>query len=122
MGMLDGILGQLGGGVDIGDIAAKFGIPAELAEKAVAALGQSHAEPGDTIAGAAAKTGLDTGVLGQIAGQLGGEGGLGQLSDLMKGAGGLGALGGLAGMLDKDGDGNPLNDLGGLAGGLFGKS
>lgn len=122
MGMLDGILGQLGGNVDIGDIAAKYGIPAELAEKAVAALGQSHAEPGDTIEGAAAKTGLDTGVLGQIAGQLGGEGGLGQLSDLMKGAGGLGALGGLAGMLDRDGDGNPLNDLGGLAGGLFGKS
>lgn len=122
MGLLDGILGQLGGNVDIGDIAAKFGIPAELAEKAVAALGESHAEPGDTIAGAAAKTGLDTGVLGQIAGQLGGEGGLGQLSDLMKGAGGLGALGGLAGMLDRDGDGNPINDLGGLAGGLFGKS
>ncbi|MCW1403637.1 hypothetical protein OKA06_15480 [Novosphingobium sp. MW5] len=122
MGMLDGILGQLGGNVDIGGIAAKYGIPAELAEKAVAALGQSHAEPGDTIEGAAAKTGLDTGVLGQIAGQLGGEGGLGQLSDLMKGAGGLGALGGLAGMLDRDGDGNPLNDLGGLAGGLFGKS
>lgn len=122
MGLLDGILGQLGGNVDIGDIAAKFGIPAELAENAVAALGESHAEPGDTIAGAAAKTGLDTGVLGQIAGQLGGEGGLGQLSDLMKGAGGLGALGGLAGMLDRDGDGNPINDLGGLAGGLFGKS
>ncbi|MFM5931631.1 MAG: hypothetical protein ACKOPQ_12035 [Novosphingobium sp.] len=127
MGLLDGILGQLGGNIDIGDIAAKYGIPAELAEKAVAALGVSHAEPGDTIKGAAEKTGLDAGTLSEIAGKLGGEGGLGQLSDLMKGAGGLGGLagglgglGGLANMLDRDGDGNPLDDLSGLAGGLLG--
>lgn len=34
--------------------------------------------------------------------------------------GGAGALGGLLGMLDRDGDGNPLNDLGKLGGGLGG--
>jgi len=118
MGMLDGVLGQLGGGnLAIDGIAKQFGIPPELAEKAVAALGQSHAEPGDTIATASARTGLDSGMLGQIAAQLGGEGGLGQLSDLMKGSG---ALGGLAQMLDRDGDGNPLDDIAGMAKGLFG--
>lgn len=117
MGLLDGIMGQLGGAIDIGDIAAKFGIPAEMAEKAVAALGVSHAEPGDTIEGAAAKTGLDAGTLSEIASKLGGEGGLGQLSELLKGNS---ALSGLTGMLDKDGDGNPLNDLAGMAGGLLG--
>ncbi len=30
-------------------------------------------------------------------------------------------MGKVSGMLDRDGDGNPLNDLSGLAGGLFGK-
>ena len=34
--------------------------------------------------------------------------------------GGTGGLGGLIGMLDRDGDGNPLNDLGRMGGGLGG--
>lgn len=117
MGMLDGILGQLGG-ANIGGLAEKLGLPPEMAERAVAALGQSHAEPGDTIAGAAAKTGLDPATLSQMAQQLGGEGGLGKLSELLQGNS---ALSGLTGMLDRDGDGNPLNDIAGLASGLFGK-
>jgi len=117
MGMLDGILGQLGG-ADIGGLAEKFGLPPEMAEKAVAALGQSHAEPGDTIEGAAAKTGLDPATLSQMAAQLGGEGGLGKLSEMLQGNS---ALSGLAGMLDRDGDGNPLDDIAGMASGLFGK-
>jgi hypothetical protein len=116
--MLDGILGQLGG-ADIGGLAEKFGLPPEMAEKAVAALGQSHAEPGDTIAGAAAKTGLDPATLSQMAQQLGGEGGLGKLSELIQGNP---ALSGLTGMLDRDGDGNPINDVLGMAKGLFGKN
>jgi len=118
MGMLDGILGQLGGNLDISAIAEKVGIDPAMAEKAVAALGQSHAEPGDTIEGAAAKTGLDVGQLGQIAQQLGGEGGLEKISGMLKDNP---ALSGVAGMLDRDGDGNPLNDIAGLASGLFGK-
>ena len=121
MGLLDGILGQVAGNLDIGAIAEKAGIDPALAEKAVAALGQSQAEPGDTIAGAAAKTGLDTGTLGQIAEQLGGEGALGKIGDLLKDNP---QAAGLFNMLDRDGDGNPLNDLGGIADiakGLFGK-
>jgi ATP phosphoribosyltransferase regulatory subunit HisZ len=118
MGLLDGVLGQLGGG-NVGAIAEKFGLPPELAEKAVAALGQSQAEPGDTIAGAAAKTGIDAGTLGQIADQLGGEAGLEKLNAMIKDNP---ALAGIAGMLDRDGDGNPLDDVLGMAKGLFGKN
>jgi len=34
----------------------------------------------------------------------------------------VGLLGQVTGALDKDGDGNPLNDLSGLAKGLFGNN
>ena len=118
MGILDGILGQVGGGASLEAIATQLGLPKELAEQAITALGQSHAEPGDTITGAAAKTGLDAGQLGQIVQQLGGEGALAQLSQLIQGNG---ALGGIANMLDRDGDGSALDDIAGMASGLFGK-
>lgn len=118
MSLLDTILGQLGGNVDVGNMAAKLGIDASVAEKAVAALGQAHQEPGDTIAGAAAKTGLDSGTLSQIVDQIGGEGSLAEFARMLKDHP---QAGGIFGMLDKDGDGNPLNDLAGMAKGLFGK-
>lgn len=118
MGLLDGILGQLGGQVDIGAIARRVGIDPSLAEKAVAALGQSHGEPGDTLAGAAAKTGLDVGQLGQIVQQLGGEGALAQIAGLLNDDPQAASI---PKMLDRDGDGNPLDDIAGMASGLFGK-
>lgn len=118
MGLLDGILEQIGGAGGIDAIAQKVGLPSEVTEQAIAALGQSHAEPGDTLEGAAAKTGLDVDQLGQIAQHLGGEGALGKLSGLLQDHP---ALSGVAGMLDRDGDGNPLNDIAGMAAGLFGK-
>ena len=121
MGILDGILGQVAGNLDIGAIAQQAGIDPALAEKAVAALGQAHPEPGSTVEAAAAKTGLDVGTLTGIVAQLGGEGALGQLSGLLKDNP---QAAGILQMLDRDGDGNPLNDLGGLADmakGLFGK-
>ena len=117
MGIFDSILGQVGNHADVGNMASKLGIPAEVAEKAIAALGQSHEEPGDTIAGAAAKTGLDTGTLNQIVEQIGGEGSLGQYAQMLKDNP---IASGLLSQLDRDGDGNPLNDLAGLASGLFG--
>ena len=122
MGILDGILGQVAGNLDIGAIAQQAGIDPALAEKAVAALGQAHDEPGSTVEAAAAKTGLDAGTLSGIVSQLGGDGALGQLSGLLKDNP---QAAGILQMLDRDGDGNPLNDLGGLADmakGLFGKS
>ena len=119
MGLLDGILGQVSGNLDIASIAGKVGIDQATAEKAIAALGQAHPEPGDTVEAAAAQTGIDSGTLGQIVQQIGGEGALGQISGLIKGNP---QIAGIVGMLDRDGDGNPLNDIAGLAGGLFGKS
>lgn len=122
MGLLDGIIGQVAGNLDIGSIARQVGIDPALAEKAVAALGQAHPEPGDTIDLATAKTGLDAGTLGQIVSQLGGESALGKVSDMLKSHPQAASI---FSMLDQDGDGNPLNDLGGLidqAKGLFGKN
>ena len=118
MGIFDSILGQVGQHADVGNMATKLGLSPEMAEKAIAALGQSHGEPGDTIAGAAAKTGLDTGTLSKIVEQIGGEGSLGQYAQMLQDNP---AAKGVLGMLDRDGDGNPLNDLAGIAAGLFGK-
>ena len=120
MSLLDTILKQVAGSPDtVAQIAAKVGIDPALAEKAVAALGQSHAEPGDTVDLAAGKTGFDTAMLGQVLDSLGGNEALGAI------AGKLGdnpQLSGIIGMLDRDGDGNPLDDIAGMAKGLFGKS
>ena len=118
MGIFDSIMQQAGQHADVGNLAAKLGLPPEIAEQAIAALGQAHGEPGNTIEGAAAKTGLDAGVLSQIVDQIGGEGSLGQYAQMLQDNP---AAKGLLGMLDRDGDGNPLNDLAGLASGLFGK-
>ncbi|MBC2668705.1 hypothetical protein ACFOON_15450 [Novosphingobium piscinae] len=117
MSMLDGILGQVTQNVDVANLAAKVGLDPALAEKAIAALGAAHQAPEDTVSLAASKTGIDPAILQQIVGHIGGEGSLGQFAQLLQGNS---ALAGLSGMLDKDGDGNPLNDLAGMAKGLFG--
>ncbi|MBY0519510.1 MAG: hypothetical protein K2P79_03685 [Sphingomonas sp.] len=123
MSMLDGLLGQVAQNVDIKNLAAKVGLSPEQVETAVQALGQAHPAPGDTVQTAAASTGLPADILQQIVGHIGGEGSLAQFASLL-GAGGGGAggmMGQISGMLDRDGDGNPINDLAGMAGGLFGK-
>lgn len=106
MSILDSILGQVTSNVDIKNLAAKVGISPEQAEAAIAALARAHPQPGDTVDTAAAETGLDSSILSQIVGHLGGEGSLGQLAGIFNGAGGEGG-----GIMDK---------IGGLAGGLFG--
>lgn len=121
--MLDGLLGQVAQNVDVKNLAAKVGLSPEQAEAAVQALGQAHTAPGDTVQTAAQSTGISTDVLQQIVGHIGGEGSLAQFASLLGGAGGAGTggmLGQISGMLDRDGDGNPINDLAGMAGGLFG--
>lgn len=106
MSILDGILKNIGGAPDdVVNLAAKVGIDPALAEKAIAMLGQTHQMEGDTVELAAAKTGLDASVLSQIVEQIGGEG----------------SLTNFASMLDRDGDGNMLNDITDIASGLFGK-
>ncbi|MDY7099040.1 MAG: hypothetical protein SXU28_12950 [Pseudomonadota bacterium] len=106
MSLLDGILKNIGGAPDdVANLASKVGIDPAMAEKAIAALGQTHQMEGDTVELASEKTGLDAGVLNQIVEQIGGEG----------------SLSSFASMLDRDGDGNPLNDIANMASGFFGK-
>ncbi|MBX3564746.1 MAG: hypothetical protein KF730_09240 [Sphingomonas sp.] len=116
MSMLDGILGQVTQNVDIANLAAKVGLSKEHVESAVQALAKFHPMQGDTAEGAAAATGLPTEKLQEIIGHIGGEGALGKFASMLPSG-----AGGILSSLDKDGDGNPLNDLGGMVGGLFGK-
>lgn len=119
MSILDGILGQVGSNVDIASLAAKVGIDPALAEKAVAALGAAHPQPGDTVTAAAASTGIESGTLTQIVDQIGGEGALTKVNELLQNHP---QAAGLFAKLDRDGDGNPLNDVMGMAKNLFGKT
>ena len=106
MGILDGILGQVSGNADVANLAAKLGLSSEHVESAVAALAKFHPMQGDTAEGAASATGLPLEKIQELIGHIGGEG----------------ALAKFASGLDKDGDGNPINDVIGMASGLFGKS
>lgn len=117
MSAFDSILSQISSNVDIQSLATKVGLEPALAEKAVAALGQAHAAPGNTLDTAAAQTGLDAGVLGQIVSQIGGEGSLGEFARILNEHPQAQSL---LGLLDRDGDGNPINDIAGIAKGLFG--
>ncbi len=106
MSIFDQILGMAQDNPMVKSLAEKVGIDPAQAAQAVAALGESHGEAGDTVELAAAKTGMSPDMLNNIKDQLGGDG----------------ALGKVAGMLDRDGDGNPLNDIAGMASGLFGRN
>jgi hypothetical protein len=85
MSIFDSILGAVGGGESSGlaNIAAKVGISPEAAEQAVAALGAAHQEPGDTVQGAADKTGLDPSIISQLVEHIGGEGSLGKFAQMI---------------------------------------
>ena len=119
MSLFDGILGKVSSHADVANLAHKVGIEPALAEKAIAALGVAHQQPGDTVATAAAKTGLDSGTLSQIVDQIGGEGSLGEFARMLQenpqAAGFLASL-------DRDGDGSVIDDVVDMAKGLFKKS
>lgn len=106
MSMFDGILKSIAGSPDdVTNLASSLGIDPKMAETAISALAKAHPMQGDTVELAAANTGMDTAVLGQIVSAIGGEG----------------SLGNFANMLDLDGDGSPLDDIAGMAGKFFGK-
>ncbi|MES2290569.1 MAG: hypothetical protein V4530_12615 [Pseudomonadota bacterium] len=105
MGMLDGLLGQLAGNIDVANLASKVGLSEEQVEMAMTALGQAHTEPGDTVETAAANTGLSADVLQQVVGHIGGEGSLGRFAEMLQQGGEGGGI---------------MGQLGGLASGLFG--
>jgi hypothetical protein len=107
MSILDGILKNIGGAPDdVVNLARQVGLDPALVEKAIATLGQTHQLDGDTVALAAEKTGIGADTLNQIVAAIGGEG----------------SLTNFASILDRDGDGNPINDIMDMAKGLFGKS
>lgn len=118
MSIFDSILGQISSNVDVKNLAEKVGLDPSTAESAIAALAAGHQSKGDTIETAAANSGVDSGVLQQIVGHIGGEGALASFASAL--GQNPDALGKVTGFLDKDGDGNPINDLAGMAKGLFG--
>lgn len=106
MSILDGILKNIGGAPDnVAGVASKVGLDPALVAQALAVLGKTHQMPGDTVATASQHTGLRPAVLNQVVAAIGGEQ----------------ALGNFASVLDRDGDGNPMDDIMGMAQNLFGK-
>ena len=104
MSFLDEILRNIGGVPDdVVNLAEKVGITPQMAEQAIAALGRTHQMEGDTVGLAAEKTGIDSSVLSSIVQHIGGEGSLSQV----------------ASVLDRDGDGSPLDDIAGFASSFF---
>lgn len=107
MSILDGILKNMGGAPDdVVNLARQVGLDPAVAEQAIAALGKTHQLDGDTVQLAAEKTGISPEILQQIVTAIGGEGSLTHFAT----------------MLDRDGDGNPIDDVMDMAKGLFGKN
>jgi hypothetical protein len=144
MGIFDGVVQGLEQQA-ASAIAAKLGLDTSMAPLAIGALAKNHASAGNTVEQAAEQTGISPDILTQIVSQVGGTGGLGALVGAMTGAGapvqdphlpdapvpaggglggilaGMGGLGGIASAIDQDGDGNPMDEIADIAGGLFGK-
>jgi hypothetical protein len=102
MGMLDGLMDNIGG------IAEKLGLPADKAQDIAASLQDKLSGDGDkmqAIQDVAQEHGIS---VDSIKGMLGGDG---EGSIFSK----------LTGFVDKDGDGNMMDDLTDMAKGLFGK-
>lgn len=116
MGLFDGILSQVSQHADVGNLAGQLGIDPAMTEKAIAALGMAHQQPGDTAQLAADKTGLDLGTIQQVIAAIGGEGSLTQFANQIAADPSQ-----LSAFFDKDGDGSAIDDLSDMAKGFFGK-
>lgn len=101
MGILDGLLSNVDG------IAEKLGVDPDQAKDIVGSLGEKLSGDGDKMA-----------ALKEVAEEKGIS--LDSLTEMVNGEEGL--MGKLGGMLDRDGDGNPLNDIADMAKGFFGKN
>jgi len=102
MSMFDGILDN------IDDVAAKLGLPADKVQAVVANLKDKVAgggNPLEALSAAAQEHGIS----------------LDHLKSMLP-EGGAGLMAKATSALDKDGDGDVLDDLQGMAKGLFGKS
>ena len=126
MGILDDLLAQADGNIDIAGLAGKAGLDPAMVEGALGQLLPQIADPAvnnaQAVAEVAGKTGLNAGALGALLPQLlqAVQGAGGALEQVMAGLNGGGAAGGLlgqvGGILDRDGDGNPINDIIGMFG------
>jgi len=119
MSIFDSLIGSVTDHVDVADLAKKVGIDPATAEKAIAALAQAHPQAGNTAEIAAAKTGLDVGTLTSIIGHVGGEGSLAEFANMLKDHPQAASI---AGMLDRNHDGSVMDDVSGMAKGIFGQS
>lgn len=117
MGLFDGILSQVSEHPDVENLAGKLGIDPAIAEKAIAALGIAHQQPGNTAQLAAGKTGLDIATIQKIIESIGGESSLSQFASQIASNPSM-----FSGLLDRDGDGSAMDDIADMAKGLFGKS
>jgi hypothetical protein len=105
MGVLDGLLGNLGG---IDGLAERLNIPTDKVQELIGSV-QGKLGSGEDVMGAISSAAQEHGIsLENVQSMFGGSEGL------------QGMLGKASSFLDKDGDGNPLNDLGGLVSGFFG--
>jgi hypothetical protein len=114
---MSGILDGLGGSLD--ELGARFGISPDQIKSVTDTLGaklQGGAGQTQAIADAAGEHGLS---LEKLQGVLAGLGGTGALEKLGLDPNGD-ILGQVTGFLDKDGDGNALDDLADMAKGFFG--
>ena len=126
MGMLDNMLGMLPDNVNLDSVADKLGMSSDElktgGEALFTKLKDGNTDAVSAITETAAETGIDAsklqGLLPEMASQFGEDGEEGFLSKL---SGDDGLLGKVGGFLDRDGDGNPLNDITDMAKGFFKK-
>ena len=93
MSLFDTILSQAAGNASVQGLAARVGLTPQQVEQALAALGQAHQQPGDTVTQASQQTGLPQDKLSQIVGHLGGEEALGPIASKLEEQGGGGLMG-----------------------------
>jgi hypothetical protein len=117
---MQGGQGQQAGGAPGGfnlqaieSVAAQFGINPQTAIDAITHMGNAASSgqaetPDQAVEHASRETGVDAGTLAQLVQSLASGGGQGG-----------GVMGMVEGMLDKNKDGSVLDDLAGMAGGLF---
>ena len=125
MSMFDGILGQLGGALNLDELAGKIGMTTEELKQGGESLFSklsSGENPADAVQSAAAESGVDASKLQELLPSLAEKFGMdGQDGLLAKLTGEGGLLSGVTGFLDRDGDGNPINDVTDMIGGFFKK-
>lgn len=101
MSILDSLMGNVDG------IAEKLGVDPDQAKDIVGSLSEKLGGEGDKME-----------ALKQVAEEKGVS--LDSLTEMMNSEDGI--MGKIGGLLDRDGDGNPLNDIADMAKGFFGKN